>query len=400
MSHRRSVVPIRVGAGLAATTLLFAAGCGGATVNNAASPSSSETSTPSSSSTESSSEAVSGSGMSGPSMSGSGMSGPSVSGSGMSGSGMSGSGMSGSGMSGSSAPGGSGGSQAMVPVTGSCGQINLAMNDWVGYTADAAVFTYVAEKNLGCKVNQKALKEEIAWQGFGSGQIDAVIENWGHDDLVKKYIDTQKVAVDGGLTGNLGQIGWYVPPWMVTKYPDIADWKNLNKYADMFKTSESSGKGQLLDGDPSFVTNDEALVKNLNLNYKVVFAGSEAALIQAFRTAEQNKTPLLGYFYSPQWFLSEVPLVKINLPAYTPGCDTDAAKVACDYPNYNLNKILATKFADSGSSGAALIKNFHWANDDQNLVAKYITADKMTPEAAAKKWVDANQAKVNVWLGK
>jgi glycine betaine/proline transport system substrate-binding protein len=41
------------------------------------------------------------------------------------------------------------------------------------------------------------------------------------------------------------------------------------------------------------------LVKNLNLNYKVVYAGSEAALIQAFRQAEANKKPLLGYFYEP-----------------------------------------------------------------------------------------------------
>ena len=76
---------------------------------------------------------------------------------------------------------------------------------------------------------------------------------------------------------------------MAEQYPDITDWNNLNKYADMFKTSESGGKGQLLDGDPSFVTNDEALVKNLNLNYKVVYAGSEAALIQAFRQAEAKQ---------------------------------------------------------------------------------------------------------------
>ena len=65
---------------------------------------------------------------------------------------------------------------------------------------------------------------------------------------------------------------------MVKKYPDITNWKNLNKYASLFKTSESGGQGQLLDGDPGFVTNDEALVKNLKLKYKVVFAGSEAAL--------------------------------------------------------------------------------------------------------------------------
>ena len=130
---------------------------------------------------------------------------------------------------------------------------------------------------------------------------------------------------------------------MAKQYPDITDWNNLNKYADLFKTTESGGQGQLLDGDPSFVTNDEALVKNLNLNYKVVYAGSEAALIQAFRQAEANKKPLIGYFYDPQWFMSEVPLVKVNLPPYTEGCDADPAKIACDYPKYDLNKIVASQ---------------------------------------------------------
>ncbi|MDQ1538120.1 MAG: glycine betaine/proline transport system substrate-binding protein, partial [Actinomycetota bacterium] len=33
-----------------------------------------------------------------------------------------------------------------------------------------------------------------------------------------------------------------------------------------------------------------------------------------------------------------------------------------------------------------------------NLVAGYIARDKMTPEKAAKKWVDANPDKVKAWL--
>src|SRR6266545_1413523 len=159
-----------------------------------------------------------------------------------------------------------------------CGTINLAVNAWVGYEANAAVIAYVAEKNLGCKVVKKNLAEQVSWQGFSTGAIDAIVENWGHEDLVK--------------------------------------------------TSESGGQGQLLDGDPAFVTNDAALVKNLKLNYKVVFSGSEAALIQSFRQAEKNQKPMIGYFYEPQWFLTEVPLVKVNLPAYKAGCDADVAKVA------------------------------------------------------------------------
>jgi glycine betaine/proline transport system substrate-binding protein len=279
-----------------------------------------------------------------------------------------------------------------------CGTFNIAVNPWVGYEADAAVVGYVAEKQLGCTVTKKDLKEEVSWQGFGTGEVDVVLENWGHDDLKKKYIEGDKSAVEVGQTGNKGIIGWYVPPWMAAKYPDITDWKNLNKYAAMFKTSESGGQGQLLDGDPSYVTNDEALVKNLKLKYKVVYAGSEAALITAFRQAEAKKTPLIGYFYEPQWFLSEVKLVKVNLPPYTAGCDAVPEKIACDYPPYDLDKVASAKFMSSDSPAVNLVKKFQWTNDDQNLVAKYISEDKMSPEDAAKKWVDANPDKVKAWV--
>ena len=288
---------------------------------------------------------------------------------------------------------------AATPTGGtSCGTLNMAVNPWVGYEADAYVVGYIAQTKLGCDVQYKDLKEQVSWAGFGTGEVDVVIENWGHPELVKKYIDGDHTAQDAGLTGNNGVIGWYVPPWLAQAHPDITNWKNLNKYASEFKTSESGDQGQLLDGDPSYVTNDEALVNNLNLNFKVVYAGSETALIQAFRTAEQQKSWVIGYFYEPQWFLAEVPLVKVDLPKYTPGCDSDAAKVACDYPPYPLNKIVSTKFADSGSPAYTLVKNFQWTNDDQNLVAKYIAEDKMSPEDAAKKWVEDNPDKVNAWM--
>ncbi|MGH3729769.1 MAG: ABC transporter substrate-binding protein [Micromonosporaceae bacterium] len=279
-----------------------------------------------------------------------------------------------------------------------CGEFNIAINPWVGYEANAAVIAEVAESELGCKVTKKDLKEEVAWQGFGTGEVDVVVENWGHPDLKKKYIEDQKTAVEAGSTGVKGEIGWYVPPWLAKKHPDITNWENLNKYASMFRTSESGDKGQLLDGDPSFVTNDEALVKNLKLNYKVVYGGSETALIQAFRNAEKNKTPVIGYFYSPQWLLSEIELVKVKLPPYQDGCDADPEKVACDYPTYDLDKIASKKFIDENGPAAQLVKKFQWTNEDQNTVARWIAEDKMSPEAAGKKWVKENPDNVKEWI--
>lgn len=279
-----------------------------------------------------------------------------------------------------------------------CGDLRIAINPWTGYVSNAHVIGHVAQEELGCTVTYPEVKEEVGWQGMADGSIDTIVENWGHDDLIKKYIDEQKTVVDAGLTGNDGIIGWYVPPWMAEKYPDVTNWENLNKYADMFKTSESGGKGQLLDGDPSYVTNDEALVKNLDLDFQVVVGGSEAALIQSFRSAEENKTPLLAYFYEPQYFFSEMKLERVELPPYTEGCDADPAKVACDYPPYELNKLISAEFADSDSPAVALIENFNWTNDDQNIVSTYIAEDEMTPEEAAKKWVEDNPDKVDAWL--
>ena len=279
----------------------------------------------------------------------------------------------------------------------SCGDLRIAVNPWTGYVSNAHVIGQVAKEKLGCNVTYPDVKEEVGWQGMADGSIDTIVENWGHPDLVKKYIDDQGSVEDAGLTGNDGIIGRYVPPWLAKEHPDVLDWQNLNKYASDFATSESGGKGQLLDGDPSYVTNDEALVKNLKLNYQVVVGGSEAALIQSFRSAEENHTWLLAYFYEPQWFFDEMDLQRVKLPEYTEGCDADPAKVACDYPPYALNKLISTKFADSGSPAVDLIKNFTWTNEDQNLVSKYIAEDGMDPDDAAQKWIDDNPDKVDAW---
>jgi glycine betaine/proline transport system substrate-binding protein len=276
--------------------------------------------------------------------------------------------------------------------------VDIAVNPWVGYESNAGVIGKLLKDQLGFKVEYKELTEQVSWEGFESGEIDAIVENWGHEDLAKTYITDKKVAIDAGQTGVKGIIGWYVPPWMATKYPDITDWNNLNKYASMFKTSESGDKGQLLDGDPSYVTNDVALVKNLGLDYEVVVGGSEAALIESFRKAEQNQTPLLAYFYSPQWFLNEVALVKVNLPEWTTGCDTDAEAVACDYPPYNLNKVISKNLEDKAPKAAQLIKNFQWTAEDQNTVSNYIANDNMTREDAAAKWIADNEAKWKAWI--
>jgi len=107
--------------------------------------------------------------------------------------------------------------------TGAKGTVKLAINPWVGYEANAAVIAHLLKSKLGYQVENKELKEEVSWQGFETGEVDAIVENWGHDDLKKTYIEQKKVAVEAGPTGNKGRIGWFIPQWMADEHPDNRD---------------------------------------------------------------------------------------------------------------------------------------------------------------------------------
>ncbi|MEV5173405.1 ABC transporter substrate-binding protein [Streptomyces flaveolus] len=281
---------------------------------------------------------------------------------------------------------------------GGAKSVTLSVQSWVGAQSNVAVAQYVLEHKLGYRVDTVQVDEVPAWDALSQGRVDALLEDWGHPDQEKRYVQDKKTIAPGGDLGVTGHIGWFVPTYLAKEHPDITDWRNLNKYASLFRTAESGGKGQLMDGSPSYVTNDKALVKNLKLDYQVVFAGSEAAQITQMKQFAKERKPFLTYWYSPQWLFEKVPMAEVKLPPYKEGCDADAAKVACAYPHTPLQKYLNADFAKSGGKAAAFLKKFRWTTQDQNEVSLMIAEQKLDPREAAKKWVDSHPAVWKKWL--
>ena len=283
---------------------------------------------------------------------------------------------------------------AAAPAAAECGDWGVAMHAWVGYTASAQVLTNVAE-SLGCNITQTTLDEAgVTYDAMEAGSVDVIVEDWGGGRW-KEWVDRGAIK-EVGSNGNVGLIGMFVPKWMADEYPDITDSANLNKYADLFKNSESGDKGAWYEGPPGYTTIGEKLISANDLNYKIISTGSEAALIELFSAADKNKTPALGYFYEPQNFLAKVPLARVNFPA-NDWTDAEKASGLTDYPQTQLQKLATTKLMESGSPFASLLTNFSWTNEDQNMVALDIE-NGMTPEEAAQKWIDANKDKVDAWL--
>ena len=158
----------------------------------------------------------------------------------------------------------------------------------------------------GCTVNYKELKEDVSWQGFGTGEVDVVIEDWGHPDLEKKFFAEQAVTA---------------APWTSGRPATSASSAGTSRRGSP-RSTRTSSTGRTSTSTPRSSRRRRPATRasssaptrrtssttrrsssNLDLDFKVVFSGSEAASITAFQQAEENKEFMIGYFYEPQWLL-------------------------------------------------------------------------------------------------
>jgi glycine betaine/proline transport system substrate-binding protein len=285
--------------------------------------------------------------------------------------------------------------------------IKLAVNPWTGSAVNANVAKVVLESKLGTPTELVALDENAAWVGLDAGDLDANLEIWpsGHAADYKTYITDKKSVVDLGLLGPQAKIGWYVPSFVIDQHPELKTWEGFKDpaLAKLFATAESGDQGQFLMGDPSYVTYDEQIIKNLNLPLQFVVAGSEAALITAIQASETDQKPLLLQFWQPHWLQSKVKLTEVKLPDVTDACLASAAagdgNYACDYAPDPLYKAANAGLEAKNKVAFDFLKKFQLTTDQQNEIAAMIDGDGQTPDAAAKAWVDANPDVVNAWLG-
>lgn len=299
------------------------------------------------------------------------------------------------------------GSDATTPAGAAGAGIKIAANPWTGSAVNAAVAKVVLESKLGTPTEIVAVDENAAWVGLDAGDLDANLEIWpsGHAADYKTYIEEKKSVVDIGKLGPSAKIGWYVPTFVVDANPELKTWEGFKnpELAKLFATAESGDLGQFLMGDPSYVTYDEQIIKNLELPLKYVVAGSEAALITAIQQAETDQKPLLLQFWQPHWLQSKVKLTQVELPAVTDECLASAAAAdggyACDYPVDELYKAANAGLEAKNKAAFDFLSKFQLTTDQQNEIAAMVDSDGKTADAAAAEWVAANPDVVNAWVG-
>ncbi|WP_083441154.1 ABC transporter substrate-binding protein [Nitriliruptor alkaliphilus] len=280
------------------------------------------------------------------------------------------------------------------------GSVRLVANPWPGSYANAHVAALILEQELGTEVEIVELDENAQWAGLDDGSLDAVLEIWpsGHADNRARFIDDRGTVEDIGELGAVGQIGWFVPSYVVDEYPEMTSWEGLEGNEAIFATAETGNAGQFLAADPSFVQFDETIIENLGLNLTVVQSGSEAAQLTAVETAIEQQQPVLFYFYTPHWLHAQYDLTMVELPEYEEGCDDPEDERTCGYPEDVLFKAATAELQDRLPDVHAFLSAFQLQNEDQDSITFEMDVDGRSPEEAAQAWVDANEDVWRPWL--
>jgi glycine betaine/proline transport system substrate-binding protein len=280
--------------------------------------------------------------------------------------------------------------------------LKLAINPWTGSAVNIHVAKILLEEQMGYKVEALDIDENAQFAAMAKGDVSATLEIWpsGHAEDYKTYIEDQKVVEDAGKLGVVGKIGWYIPTYLVDKDPSLATWEGIKANAAMFKTAETGDKGQFLEGDPSWVYYDQDIITNLGMDFQIVQAGSEQAILAAIDAAYSRQEPVIFYFWTPHSVHAKYKLTEVKLPAYTDACGAKAGSggVDCDYPQDVLYKAVWGKLKDEAPDAYQFLKNMNYTNDDQIAMIADVELNGKKPEEAARAWVDAHKDTWQKWI--
>lgn len=282
--------------------------------------------------------------------------------------------------------------------------IKLAENPWSASALNVAVARILLEEELKYPVEVVTIGESAQWPALAAGELHASLEVWpsGHAENVAEYIDSQKLVENGGPLGPVGKIGWYIPTYMLEEHPELATWEGLAvpENAALFATAETGDKGQFLTGDPSWTQYEDDIIANLGLNFQIVAAGSEEAILAALDAAYSRQDPVLFYFWTPHSIHAKYDLTEVALPPYSDECyaKAESGGVDCDYPADNLFKIFWGDLDEAAPDAYTLLKNMSYTTEDQISMIAAVELDGKSVEDAARAWLDANQAVWQEWL--
>jgi glycine betaine/proline transport system substrate-binding protein len=259
--------------------------------------------------------------------------------------------------------------------------------------------------HMGYEVNKKAMDAAATFPAMARSDNTITIETWAGllRDPVEEFVNQKKEVVDYGPNGTTGEEGWYVPTYVIEgdadrgiepMCPGLPDYRALNDCVDVFKTATTGSQGRYLSGAKAWgkIYGDDRRIRNLDLNYKMEFAGSEAALVAEIKRAHDRGEPILSLMWRPHFLTSQYDMTMVEFPEYSDECW--ATTRACSWPPIDIRKFASSAFEEARPTAAAFLKEYSLSDEDLGKMLIAYEEEGKSVEEVVDEWM---QAKPDVW---
>ncbi len=250
--------------------------------------------------------------------------------------------------------------------------LTLSYTSWDDGIATSAVISNVL-KDEGFQVTPVQLDPAIMFNSLATGTSDFSVSPWllSHGNYIEEYeeqIDIVRAHAEGA------QNGLTVPTYM----EDINSIHDLTNEANQTITSIEPGASII---DQAY----NMLESYSNLSDWDLQVSSTGAMLTALRQAYTNEEEIVITAWRPHWMFSEFDLKILEDPegAYGTG--------------ESLLTIARQGLKEENPRAYEILENFSWTVEDMQQVMLYLRED-LSPEAAARKWMDENPDKVSEWI--
>ena len=283
-------------------------------------------------------------------------------------------------------------SHSLAAVPESMDPITVATSDWTGIQITSVIVVKLLQR-MGYNAKTVPVDATAVFTALQNGDLTFDTEAWTSStgDQIKASLASGKVE-KLAASGLVGWDRWWYPKYVKEECPGLPDWKALNGCAALFATPDTGAKGRLLLFPEDWGGNDDTRVKTLGLNYQVVRAGSEAALLAQVKAAYQRHQPIVAWLYTPNWAPQRFKGEFVQLPTYNPDCDKTG--FGCEKPQADIVKLAWVQAKAKWPAAYKLVDDFKLSNNDYSTMTGEVDVDGKKVEAVAEAWIVGHE---NIW---
>ncbi|WP_238442436.1 glycine betaine ABC transporter substrate-binding protein [Desulfofalx alkaliphila] len=255
------------------------------------------------------------------------------------------------------------------------GTVVLGYVEWDSEIASTHVVKEVLESKMGYEVETVPVDAALMYTGLSRGDFDAIVSSWlpvthgEYLDRVKDDVENLGANLDGA------KIGLVVPA-----YVEIDSIEEMNEIADRFN-------GQIIGIEPGagVMNATEAAIEEYGLDNFTLMDSSSAAMAASLQRAINDNQYIAVTGWTPHWKFAKFDLKYLDDPKGVYGGEEHIAT------------LVTLDLKETKPEVYNFLNNFYWEPSDMEDVMVLIY-EGMSPEEAAKQWVEENSDKVEAWL--